>query len=62
VQQQQQQHHDLGLARLGALGALADLNDGQDLLNDVPTTINYEDLNLGNTFNQASGSSGLSSL
>lgn len=41
---------DIGLARLGALGALADLNDGSDLLNEVPSTINYEDLGLGGNF------------
>ena len=49
VQASQQQ--DLGLARLGALGALADLADGGvggDLLNEVPSTINYEDLVIGN--------------
>ena len=42
----------MGLARLGALGALADLADGAvgggDLLNEVPSTINYEDLVIGN--------------
>ena len=47
------QPQDLGLARLGALGALADLADGAvgggDLLNEVqPSTINYEDLLMGN--------------
>ena len=48
---QASQPQDLGLARLGALGALADLADGAvggaDLLNEVPSTINYEDL-IGN--------------
>ena len=34
---------DISLARLGALGALADV-DGNDLLNEVPSTINYDDL------------------
>ena len=49
---QASQPQDLGLARLGALGALADLADGAvgggDLLNEVPSTINYEDLVIGN--------------
>ncbi len=55
-QQQQRDQQDIGLARLGALGALADLNDGvsgagqssgtapPDLLEVVPSTINYEDI------------------
>ena len=52
--QQQQQQQDVGLARLGALSALADLGqDGQDILNEA-STINYEDLNLG--FQGGSGS------
>ena len=42
----------MGLARLGALGALPDLADGAvgggHLLNEVPSTINYEDLVIGN--------------
>lgn len=52
LQQQREQREqaisqqDIGLARLGALGVVADLNDG-DLLNEVPSTINYEDLGLG---------------
>ena len=46
VQQQQQQQQDVGLARLGALGALADLGNDGDLMNETPT-INYEDLNFG---------------
>ena len=58
AQQQQQQQQDLGLARLGALGALADLNDGNDLLNEVPSTINYEDLGLGGHFGQSSSGGG----
>ena len=46
-QQQQQQQQDVGLARLGALSALADLGaNGEDILNEA-STINYEDLNLG---------------
>ena len=53
-QQQQQQQQDVGLARLGALGALADLGDGSDLMNEA-STINYEDLNIGN-FGQGSSS------
>jgi hypothetical protein len=45
----------LGLARLGALGALADLSEGgADLLNEVPSTINYEDLGLGGNFGGSS--------
>jgi hypothetical protein len=65
-QQQQQQHareqlmsnQDLGLARLGALGALADLSEGgSDLLNEVPSTINYEDLGLAGNFGGHSSSS-----
>ena len=44
--QQQQQQQDVGLARLGALGALADLGNDGDLMNETPT-INYEDLNFG---------------
>lgn len=50
---------DLGLARLGALGALTELNENSDLLNDVPSTINYEDLGLGggSISTQHSGSS-----
>ncbi len=65
-QQQQQQHareqlissqQDLGLARLGALGALADLSEGSDLLNEVPSTINYEDLGLAGSFGAHSSSS-----
>ena len=34
------------MARLGALGALADLGNDGDLMNETPT-INYEDLNFG---------------
>ncbi len=48
---------DLGLARLGALGALADLSEGSDLLNEVPSTINYEDLGLAGNFGAHSSSS-----
>jgi len=62
-QQQQQQareqlmssQQDIGLARLGALGALADLSEGgSDLLSEVPSTINYEDLGLAGTFGVSS--------
>ena len=41
------------MARLGALGALADLADGNDLLNEVPSTINYEDLVNSGSFNSS---------